>query len=80
MSHTTHNDILSVHYTQKRNVDAIASHGILFQFWWYNLALIFVIKSVEAGVRLHARVFPAGLQSPCDLSSDLRGRWIRGQR
>ncbi len=74
MSHTTHKDIFSVHYTQKRNIDAIASRETLFQFWWYNLALIFIVKAIEAGVRLHARVFPAGLHGPGDVPGGLRGR------
>ncbi len=69
-----------VHYTQKQNIDAMAGHGFLFQYWWYNLALIFVIQAVEACIRFHARVFPASLQGICDLPGDLRGRRHVGER
>jgi hypothetical protein len=42
--------------------------------------MFLVLNAVEAGVRFHARVLPAGLYGPCYVCSGLGGWWLRGQR
>jgi hypothetical protein len=80
MIHTAHNYTFSVHYTQKRNIDTIADHGFLFQYWWYNLALNYIVQAIEACIRFHTGILPASTQGICDLLGDLRGRRHDGER
>jgi hypothetical protein len=80
MIHTTHNHIFSVFCTQKRNIDAIAGHGFLFQYLWYNLALNYIVQAIEACILFHAGILPASLQGIRDLPGDLRGRRHGGER
>jgi hypothetical protein len=54
--------------------------GFYFDIGGTILALFNIVQAVEACVRSHAGILPAGLQGIRDLPGDLRGRRHGGER